>query len=210
MSCLICASVSPRGSAIFARLSRFFCEVLDVLVRRHPDDDQLASFVRLADRLDLHARRRRRERAVVLQDVGVVGQLRRRADVVAEHVLRRRDPRHHRQVIDQRAAEVRRRRPLLVRAWRSPRPASASGSRVSVTICCAGSAATASMDANAPSTAVRRMLMFRRCIIGKGTHRSWLRPARHAWAGKESLRARQVTGRSNGGLEDGGRPTYHR
>ena len=47
-----------------------------LLVRRDPDDDELAVLVGLADGLDLHARRRRGERAVVLQDVGVVGELR--------------------------------------------------------------------------------------------------------------------------------------
>ena len=89
-------------------------EVLEVVFRRHPDDDELASFVRLADRLDLHARRRLRQGAIVLQDVGVVGELRRRADVVAEHVLRRGNPRHERQMVDERAAEFRRSRPVGV------------------------------------------------------------------------------------------------
>ena len=77
---------------------------------------QLAAFVALADRHDLDARRRRRQRAVVLQDVGVVGQLLRRADVVAEHVLGRRDAGHFGQVIDQRAHELRPGRPFLDRA----------------------------------------------------------------------------------------------
>ena len=92
-------------------------QVLDVVVRRDPDDDELASFVGLADRLDLHARRGRGQRAVVLQDVGVVGQLVRRADVIAEHVFRRRNPLDDRQVIDQRADEVRLGRPLLHRLF---------------------------------------------------------------------------------------------
>ena len=82
-------------------------EILDVLLGRHPDDDELAVFVRLADRLDLHARRCLRERAVVLEDVGVVRQLRRRADVVPEHVLRRRNSRRRAEVIDERTAELR-------------------------------------------------------------------------------------------------------
>ena len=66
-------------------------QVPDVLVRRDPDDDELAIFVGPADRLERDAAgQRRRQRAVVLQDVGVVGELRRGADVIAEHVLRRR------------------------------------------------------------------------------------------------------------------------
>ena len=90
-------------------------QVADVVVRRYPDDDQLAVFIRTADRLDLYTRRRRGERTAVLEDVGVIRQLRGRADVVPEHIFRRRNARHFRQVIDERAHVVRLRRPLLHR-----------------------------------------------------------------------------------------------
>src|SRR5690606_15942500 len=59
--------------------------------------------------------RRGVERPVVLQDVGVVGELRRGADVVPEDVFRHRDAGDLRKVIDQGADEVRLRRPLLHR-----------------------------------------------------------------------------------------------
>jgi hypothetical protein len=90
-------------------------KALDVLVGRHPHDDELASLVGLADRLDLHARRRLLERAVVLHDVGVVGQLVGGADVVAEDVLRRRNPFDDRQMVDERAALVPLAGPILDR-----------------------------------------------------------------------------------------------
>ena len=88
-------------------------QALDVLVRRDPDDDQLAVLVGLADRFDPDAWRGGGERAVVLQRIGVVGELAGRADVITEHVLGRRHARHLWQVIDERADEVRLRRPLL-------------------------------------------------------------------------------------------------
>ena len=88
-------------------------EVLDVLVGRHPDDDQLAVFVGRADGFDPHARRRCGERAVVLQRVGVVGQLGRRPDVIPEDILRGRYARDLRQMIDERADEVGLSRPFL-------------------------------------------------------------------------------------------------
>jgi hypothetical protein len=84
-----------------------------VLVGRHPHDDQLAILVGFADRFHCHARRRGRERTVVPEDVGVVGQLARRANVIAENVLRHRYTRDARQVIHERADEIRLRRPLL-------------------------------------------------------------------------------------------------
>ncbi len=91
-------------------------EVLEVLLGRHPDDHELASLVRLhRQRFDLHARRRLGERAIVLQNVGVVRELGRRADVVAEHVLGRRDAGDERQVVDERASIPRLAGPLRIR-----------------------------------------------------------------------------------------------
>jgi len=89
-------------------------EILDVLVRRDVDGDHVAAFVGLADDLHLHARCRFFERAVVLEDVGVVGQRVWRADVVAEDVLRRRDAFDERQMVDERTAVVRIAGPFLV------------------------------------------------------------------------------------------------
>ena len=81
----------PRGSAMRREVVAVLRQVLDVLVRRDPDHDELTVFVGFADRLDLDRRGDGcRQRAVVLQDVGVVGELRGRADVIPEHVLRRR------------------------------------------------------------------------------------------------------------------------
>ena len=85
-----------------------------VLFRRNPHHDQFAPFVGFADRLHLDPRCGRGQRAVEPQHVGIVGQLLRRADVVAEHVLRRRDALDERQMIDQRAAVLRVPGPLLV------------------------------------------------------------------------------------------------
>ena len=91
-------------------------QVLDVLVRRDPDDHELTVFVGFADRLNLDpAGNGCRQRAVVLQDVGVVGELRGCADVIPEHVLRGGHAVHLRQVVDQRADEIRLRRPVLHR-----------------------------------------------------------------------------------------------
>src|SRR5581483_621496 len=88
-------------------------EVLDRLVGADKDDDQLAPFVAFADRQDLDARRRGGERAVVLQDVGVISELFGLADVVSQRILWRRNARHLGQVIYERADEVRPRGPLL-------------------------------------------------------------------------------------------------
>ena len=89
-------------------------DIANVLVGRDPDDHELASFVGLSDGLDLHAWRRLRERAIVFQDIRVVREFRRRADVIAEDVLRRRDSRDAREVVDQRAAVLRLARPGCV------------------------------------------------------------------------------------------------
>ncbi len=89
---------------------------LDVLVRRDPDDDELAVFIGLADGFNLDAAGDGgRQRPVVLQDVGVVSELRGRADVIAEHIPRRGHAVHLRQMVDERADEIRLRRPLLDR-----------------------------------------------------------------------------------------------
>ena len=91
-------------------------QIRDVRVRRNPDHHELSILVGPSDRLDPHASRHRgREGLVVLQDVRVVGQFGGGADVVAEHVLRSRHAADLRQVIDQRAQEVRLRRPRLHR-----------------------------------------------------------------------------------------------
>ncbi len=74
-------------------------EVLDRLVRPDEDDDEIPAFVALADGLDLHARRFGGERAVVGEDVCVVRQLVRLADVMAEDVLRARNAGHLGQMI---------------------------------------------------------------------------------------------------------------
>ena len=88
-------------------------QALDVLVRGDPHDDQLAILVGRPDRLDLDPWCCGRERAVVLQRVGVVGQLGGRADVIAEHILGRWHAVHLGQVIDERADEVGLGRPFL-------------------------------------------------------------------------------------------------
>ncbi len=95
----------------------------------------------LSDRLHLHARRRGGERAVVLQDVRVVCQLARRADVVAQHVLRRGNARHASAGGRRAGCRTRTRPSIPCTPSRNRRPAVCFGSRVSVTICCAGSAA---------------------------------------------------------------------
>ncbi len=105
----------PARVGQFREVVAVLLQVLDVGVRRHPHDHKLAVLVGLADRLHLHARRRRGERAVVLHDVRVVGEFLRRADVIAEHVLRTRNPGDLRQVIDERAAVARLAGPLPVR-----------------------------------------------------------------------------------------------
>ena len=91
-------------------------KIPDRFVRAHEHDDELASFVASADRRDVDAGRRVGEGAVVPQDVGVVGQLSRLADVMAEDVLRRRNARSLGQVIDERAHELGPGRPLPDRA----------------------------------------------------------------------------------------------
>ena len=88
-------------------------EVSDRFVRSDEHDDQVAAFVALADIHDLDARRRRRQRAVVLEDVRVVGQLLRLADVMAQHVFRRRKTSHFGQMVYERAAELRPSRPFF-------------------------------------------------------------------------------------------------
>ena len=80
---------------------------------RDRHDDHLAILVGPADRADRDARGGSGQRPVVLQHLRVVGQLARRAGVVAEDVLRRRDAIRDRQVIDQRAEELGPRGPLL-------------------------------------------------------------------------------------------------
>ena len=89
-------------------------ETLHVRLGRDPDHHQFATFIRAPDGFDLHARRRGRECTIVLQLIGIVRELPRRADVVAQHIARRRDTRHQRQVIHQRAAVLRIGQPLLV------------------------------------------------------------------------------------------------
>ena len=89
-------------------------EALHIRLRRDPDHDELTTFVGATDGFDLHPRRRCSERAVILQLIGVVRELARRADVVAEHIARGRDARHQWQVIHQRAAVLRIGEPLLV------------------------------------------------------------------------------------------------
>src|SRR6185437_534638 len=54
------------------------------------------------------------KRSIVFENIGVVGELGRRADVVAEHVLRGRNPGDERQMVDERAAVVGASRPLGV------------------------------------------------------------------------------------------------
>ena len=135
-------------------------QVLDVFVRGDPDDDELAVFVGLADGFELDAAgHRRRQRAVVLQDIGVVGELRGGADVIAEHVLRRGHAVHLRQMVDQRADEIRLRRPLLDRLG-EVLVLRLCGVSVSVTICCAGMTAAARTSARQRPRAQRRAPAF--------------------------------------------------
>ena len=70
-----------------------------------PDHHQLAALVGAPDRLDLDARGRGGQRPIVAELVGIVGELPGRADVIAEYVLRGRDPVDQRQVVHQRTPE---------------------------------------------------------------------------------------------------------
>ena len=89
-----------------AKIHAVLGEFSHVLVGRHPDHHQFAPLVGAADGLDLHATGGRRQRAIVLELVGVVREFLRRTDVVAEHVLGSRNARHQGQVIDQRTART--------------------------------------------------------------------------------------------------------
>jgi hypothetical protein len=89
-------------------------QVADVLFRRDPHDYQLAPLVAAPDRLDVHARRRRVQCAIVAQRVRVIRQHPRRANVIAENVLRHRHTLRARQVIHERTAITRLARPLLI------------------------------------------------------------------------------------------------
>ena len=89
-------------------------EIPDVLVGRHPHDHEFTSLIRLADRLDLHSRCRRRECAIVFQDVRVVRELCRRTDVISKHIFRHWNAGHARKVIDERASELCIARPFRV------------------------------------------------------------------------------------------------
>ena len=87
-------------------------EVGDRFLGPHEHDDALASLVACADGHHAHARRGGRKGPVVLQDVGVVRQRLRLADVVAEHVLGGRHAGRLREVIHKRAQELGFRRPF--------------------------------------------------------------------------------------------------
>jgi hypothetical protein len=88
-------------------------EVRDRLVGPDEHDDEVASLIARADRGDLDARRGGRERAVVLQDIGVVGELFWLADVVAEDVFGARNAGGFGQMVYQWAAELGPGGPLL-------------------------------------------------------------------------------------------------
>ncbi len=109
----LCVGESARVGEL-GEVVAIVLEILDVVLRGDPNDDELAPFVGLADRLDFDARRRLGQRAIVLQNVSVVGELGRRADVVAEDVLWRGDAGDERQMVDEWAAVVRACGPLGV------------------------------------------------------------------------------------------------
>ena len=85
----------------------------DVGLRRDQHDHRRPALFRLAGIDDLHPRGLVRQRPVILQEVFVVVELIRRADVVADDIARRGDRRGGRQVIHQRAHEFGLRRPFL-------------------------------------------------------------------------------------------------
>ena len=88
----------------------------DRFLGAHEHDDELPPFVAAADRHHFHSRRRFGERTVVRQNVGVAGQLARFTDVMYEHILGRGHACNLGQMIDERADELRARRPLPDRA----------------------------------------------------------------------------------------------
>ena len=88
-------------------------EIRHRLVRAHEYDDILPPLVRLPDGHHLNPRRLVGKGPVVLQYVGVIGELLRSPHVVSDHVLRRGDPVDYGQVVDKGAQKLRPRRPLL-------------------------------------------------------------------------------------------------
>ena len=111
----LCVADRPRVGEL-RQVAAIRLQVLDRLIRADEDDDEVAPFVARADGDHLDARRGGGEGAVVREDVCVVGQFLRFADVVAEDVFRRRHPGPFGQVIHQRAAELRFGGPLPDRA----------------------------------------------------------------------------------------------
>ena len=103
------------GVGEFREIVAILLKILDIRFGRHPHDDEFPAFIGLADRLDLHAWRRGRQGAVVLEHVGVVGEFSWSADVVTEDVLRTWDAGDFGQVIDERAAVSRFAGPLDIR-----------------------------------------------------------------------------------------------
>ena len=61
-------------------------ETLHVRLGGDPHHDQLAPFIGSADGFDFHARGGRSQRPIVLQLIGVIRELPRSPDVIAQHV----------------------------------------------------------------------------------------------------------------------------
>ncbi len=102
----------PARVGELREISPVSLEVLHRLGGRNRNDDVVAAFIGLADRHHADTRRRRRQRAVIAEDVGVVGQFLRCTNMVTEDLLGRRNPRDPWEVIDEGAEELRRGRPL--------------------------------------------------------------------------------------------------
>ncbi len=101
------------GIGKLSQVAALRVEIADGFFAADEHDDAFATLVGLADVHHLDARRFRGQGLVVFENIGVIGELLGRADVIAEDVVRRRHSARFRQVVNQRTDELRTSGPFM-------------------------------------------------------------------------------------------------